>query len=185
MFRKFLEGLVFGTGFSLAFVAMAAVAVIVFLPMTVRSPEARVPASERVPPSARQSAEIGPQFHELPIEEQIKQASAIGVARFEPGSDGKVKAIFREFLKKDPNATLYYAIGDEYPSASFYPSEGTNRGDGVVVFFVGSPAHMIMSMTYTGDRIHSLGDIPLNLFREKCKKPNAALRDSGSAAPQQ
>jgi len=166
--RKFLEGLAFGTGFALAFIVIAWVAVSLFVPMTLHSSEP--PVAMNTAPQAQQSV---PQFYELPIEEQIKQASVIGLARYEPSSEGKKKAIFREFLKKDPNTTLYYAIGDEYPSASFYPKEGTDYGDGVIVFFVGSPANMKMSMTYTGDRIHSLGDIPLELFRKKCEKPNA------------
>lgn len=171
--RKFLEGLVFGTGFALAFVVIAWLAVSLLVPMTFHSSEPPVAMNSQGLPPAPQAQESVPQFYELPIEEQIKQASVIGLARYEPSPDGKKKAIFREFLKKDQDATIYYAIGDEYPSASFYPKEGTSHGDGVIVFFVGSPASMKMSMTYTGDRIHSLGDIPLELFRKKCEKPNA------------
>ena len=46
-------------------------------------------------------------------------------------------------------------------------------GDGAVVFFMGSPATMKMAVTYTGDRIHGLGDIPIELLREKCKEDSA------------
>jgi hypothetical protein len=171
--RKFLEGLVFGAGFALSFVAIAWVAVSLLIPMSFHSSEQPVAVNTQEQPPSPQAQQSVPQFYELPIEEQIKQASVIGLARFEHSPDGKRKAIFREFLKKDQNATIYYAIGDEYPTASFYPKEGTDHGDGVIVFFVGSPAKMMLSMTYTGDRIHSLGDIPLELFRKKCEKPNA------------
>ena len=80
-----------------------------------------------------------------------------------------MKAVIKEFLKKDPEVTFHYEIGDEYPSASFYPKPGTDRGDGLVAFFVGSPAEMRLSMTYSGDQISGLGDLPLELFRKKCQ----------------
>jgi hypothetical protein len=43
----------------------------------------------------------------------------------------------------------------------------------MVMFFTGSPATMRMSMTYFGDRVHSLGDLPIELLRQKCEEPNA------------
>ena len=95
------------------------------------------------------------------------------MARFEPTADGRKKAIIRQFLKKAPDTTIYYSVGDEYPVASYYPSEGPMHGDGVIVFFVGSPAEMRMSMSYTGDRIQGLGDIPIELFKKKCETPGA------------
>lgn len=172
MLRKFFEGLVFGAGFSLAFVAIAWLAVSLLLPVTFPSVE-----TTRVDKDGPQQAQLAQEsvlkFHDLPVEEQIKQASVIALARYEPASDGKMKAILKEFLKKYPKTTIYYAIGDEYPSASYYPNESTNYGDGVVLFFVGSPAQMRMSTTYSGDRIRGLGDIPLALFRKKCEAPDA------------
>lgn len=80
-----------------------------------------------------------------------------------------MKAVITEFLKKDANVTIYYGMGDEYPSSSYYPKEKTGYGDGVVIFFTGSPAMIKMSMTYSGDRIHGLGDLPVELLRKKCK----------------
>jgi hypothetical protein len=170
--KRFLDGLVFGTGFALAFVVIAWLAVSLFVPMAFRSSGSPVATNGEGATLASQSQQPVPQFYELPVEEQIKRASVIGLARYEPSSDGKKRAVFREFLKKDPNTTIYYDIGDEYPSASYYPNDGTAYGDGVIVFFVGSPANMTMSMSYAGDRIHSLGDIPLELFRKKCEKPD-------------
>lgn len=170
--RKFLEGLVFGTGFALAFVVIAWLAVSLFVPMAFRSSELPVAMNGKGPTLAPQAQESVPQFYELPVEEQIKRASVIGLARYELSPDGKKKAVFREFLKKDPNTTIYYDIGDEYPSASYYPNEGKVYGDGMIVFFVGSPAKMTMSMSYEGDRIRGLGDIPLELLRKKCEKPD-------------
>jgi hypothetical protein len=126
-------------------------------------------------PSPGGSSNAGPAheepFHELGAEEQIKEATVIALARYERADDGRMKAIIREFLKKQPNTTIYYNVGDEYAPSSYFPKEGMNYGDGVVIFFTGSPASM--SMSFSGDRIHGLGDIPLQLFKQKCEEPSA------------
>lgn len=115
-------------------------------------------------------AEVKPDvpFHKLEIDDKIKQSSVIAIAKYETSKDGKMKAVIKEFLKKEANVTIYYEVGDELPSSSYYPVENMNRGDGVVIFFTGSPATMKMSMAYYGDRITGLGDIPMQLFRKKC-----------------
>ncbi len=169
MGKKFLEGVVFGTGFAIAFIALAWLGVSLLTSAHVSQGDSTVSFGTSRQPSTPVGAESGPPFHELPLEEQIKRASVIALARYEPAPDGRKRAILKEFLKKDPETTIYYKIGDEFTSASFYPAEGSERGDGLVIFFVGSPATMRMSMTFFGDRIPSLGDIPLELFRNKCK----------------
>jgi hypothetical protein len=169
--RKLLEGFVFGVGFSLAFILVAVFVTPQLMPISFRSSDRPSPVGGQGISSAPRPEQ--PQFHELSVEEQIKQASAIALARYERSPDGKMKAVIREFLKKDPNTVIHYKAGDEYASASFYPSEGKDYGEGVVVFFVGSPASMRLSMTYSGDRIRGLADIPVELFRKKCEAPNA------------
>jgi hypothetical protein len=183
MLKKFTEGLVFGGGFGISFLALWYVAAYLITPMFVGSQIEQVAnrhlydldtktqsSISRNPETLRES---GPPFHELKIEEQIKKSSVIALAKYEPSPDGKMKAIIKEFLKKEPGVTLYYNIGDEYASSSYYPKDKTSYGDGLVIFFIGSPATMQMSMTYSSDRIRSLGDIPLELFKKKCKEPNA------------
>ena len=170
MLRKFAEGLVFGAGFVISGLVIAMIGV----PLLISS----APISERAPfpvqysSSSAQVQEV--QFHELPIEEQIKKASVIALARYEPDADGKMKAVVKELLKKDPGTVFHYEIGDEYAPSSYYPKEATQYGDGLVIFFVGSPATMRMAMSYSGDRIHSLGDMPLQLLRHKCGKDEKA-----------
>jgi len=110
------------------------------------------------------------QFYTLPIEEKIQSASLIAVASYEQAPDGRMKAIITDILKKDPGTVSYYDIGDEYSSSSYYPNEKSSYGDGVIIFFTGSPATMKLSMTYEGDRIRGLGDMPMALFRAKCSK---------------
>ena len=109
-------------------------------------------------------------FHSLPIEEQIQQATLIAVAEYEEGDDGRTRAIIREILKKEPGTVSYFDVGDEHPMSSYYGAPDRSRGDGVVIFFLGSPATMRLSMSFEGERIRSLGDMPLALLREKCRE---------------
>ena len=84
-----------------------------------------------------------------------------------------LERIVTEIVKNKPGTTMYYEVGDEYSSSSYYPKGNTRYGNGLVIFFTGSPAQMALSMTYSGDRISGLGDMPLKLFREKCAETNA------------
>lgn len=167
MAKKFLEGLAFGAGFTISFLALSYV--VAFFAMPAFVSDSVVTETDRLEggsiPNPRMER---PQFHELTVEEKITEASVIALLRYEPVSDGKVKAVVREFLKKEPSVDIHYDIGDEYPQASYYVSDKSDRGDGVILFFAGSPAEMLMSATYAGDRIRGLGDIPLQLFRDKC-----------------
>ena len=178
MLKKFIEGLVFGAGFTISFLILWYFASFVITPALVshqfgqKIPEQLSESKSEPGPTIQKKIEEFREtkvpFYELGVEEQIKQSSVIALARYEPAADGKMKAIIKEFLKKEPGTTIYYNIGDEHPSSSYYPKERTTYGDGLIIFFTGSPATMKMSMSFTGDRIHSLGDIPLELFKKKC-----------------
>ena len=168
MLRKFAEGLVFGGGFAIAFVLIAMVAMSVMF--SAGPPSHMRSSSMTFTTDGGDDADRIEEkpFHELPVEEQIKEASVIALARYESAEDGRMKAVLREFLKKNEGIELYYGVGDEYRPSSYYPKDGTKYGDGLVIFFTGSPAMMRQSMSYSGDRIHSLGDMPLELLRDKC-----------------
>jgi len=181
MLKKFTDGLVFGSGFAISFVAIWFIATYTLYPMLISSVTKSAnqqlsqkgfsnPSEQTAPDTQRK---LSKPFHEMSPEEQIKNASVIALAKFEKSSDGKMRAVIKEFLKKDLGVVIYYNIGDEYPSSSYYPNENRGYGDGVVIFFTGSPASMGMSVTYTGDRISGLSDIPIELFKQKCKEPDA------------
>lgn len=183
MLKKFSEGLVFGGGFAISFITIWYIAAYLVFPMFVASrieQETNTHLSELgadMQPSGRRTTQgvrqpVTP-FHELGLEDQIKKSSVIALAKYERAPDGKMRAIIKEFLKKDPTVTIYYNIGDEYPSASYYPKDKMDYGDGLVLFFTGSPAMMKMSVTYSGDHIRGLGDLPVELLRKECKEPNA------------
>lgn len=170
MFRKFIDGLVFGSGFAIAFLVVAYV--VVNIAFRLGTPLVGNPGQDIVLPPVTPALKVEPEipFHELSIDDQIKASSVIAMAKYKKSSEGRIHAVITEFLKKDPATTIYYKIGDEYPDASYYPSDGAVRGEGAIIFFVGSPASMRMSVSYDGDRIHGLGDIPIELFKQKCDK---------------
>jgi hypothetical protein len=186
MLKKFLDGLIFGAGFSLALVGTAVIASWLFFQPVVytggpKHTISRGSISKDEPP--KQSALshsfsqdfIPPEiWHEMPIEERIDKSSTIALARYEQGQDGRMQAIIKEFLKKDPDTTIYYDIGDEYSNSSYYPKDDIHHGDGVIIFFTGNPAQMRMSMSYSGNRIHSLADMPIELLRTKCDSEGAS-----------
>jgi hypothetical protein len=119
--RKFVEGLVFGAGFAIAFLVVQVLAPSLLLPLVSTPRERAISYSAPQHDADRMEGESGPSFHELPVEEQIKRASVIALARFEPANDGRRKAVIAEILKQDPGTTFHYSVGDEYPDGSFYP----------------------------------------------------------------
>ena len=183
MLKKFMDGLAFGGGFATSFIVLWFVASYLIFPIfassfvtqsidiehqdTSDTPPVNLPSSPNV------SISNVKQFHELELEDQIKLSSVIALAKYTTAKDGKVKAVISEILKQDSGVTFYYKVGDEYQPSGYYPEDNTNYGDGIVIFFTGSPATMKMSMTYHGDRIHGLGDLPIELLKNKCRNPNS------------
>jgi len=171
MLKKFAEGLVFGAGFAISFLVIGGIGASVLLSMG--SVSHRSSSSLTETHQLDEDAEKRPPFYELPIEEQIEEASVIALARYEPAEDGRMKAVLKEVLKKKEGTTFHYEVGDEYSPSSHYPKSGTSYGDGIVIFFEGSPAMMRRAIGFTGDRITALGDMPIELFRGKCAKEEA------------
>ncbi len=180
MLRKFIDGLLFGSGFTVAVLVVWCLASYFVFPAIFGSQrqqetisfQSQTSSPPESPFSGANSGGRGVEkpFHELSLDEQIKRSSVVAIAKFEAAADGKQKAVIKEFLKKDPSTTIYYNIGDEYPSSSYYPKDNQVYGEGVVIFFEGSPADMRMTASYDGDRIHGLSDIPIELLRKKCSQ---------------
>ncbi len=165
MIKKFLNGLVFGAGFAIAFLLVGWVVLGLLLPGTVTPGE---PLPAFYGPSIAIKEPIEEPFSDLTLEAKIEASSVIALLRYEPSLDGKsMRAIFEELLKKVPGTTFPYEVGDEFPRGSIYPEGETIHKEGMVVFFTGSPAAFRMSTTYSGDRIGGLENIPLELLRKK------------------
>ncbi|MDH5797452.1 MAG: hypothetical protein OEZ19_02720 [Paracoccaceae bacterium] len=182
MLKKFLEGIAFGGGFTLSFIVLWSLASYLLIPKLTSSILEQTdvkyssPIESEFSPSKTHEIEPPPKheipFHDLPIEGQIQHSSVIALAKYEPAPDGQLKAIIKEFFKKDPGVTIYYDIGDEHALSSHYPKDNTKYGDGEIIFFTGNPATMRMSISYSGNRIHGLGDLPIELLRKKCQPPH-------------
>jgi hypothetical protein len=173
MLQKFFNGLVFGAGFFVAVGLLGWLSASVLITPPIGSDGKTIYFG----PSLSDASEVVnkartelPSLHDLPIEKQIERATVIVMTRFEDAADGRRKAVVAEILKHAPGARFQYAVGDEYPSASYYPKEDVIRGDGSVIFFEGASADMRYSVSFQGDRVSGLGDIPMKLFREKCNQ---------------
>jgi len=167
MLRKFKDGLIFGIGFSIAVLVFSYLGFLLFT-NTKWSNNTPVPESiERI----NVTKEIP--FHELSPEEKINRASVIALAKHEKLPNGKYAAIFKEIIKKDPSVTIYYKVGDEYPRIPNQPEIDESYAENVLIFFTGSPATMVSSFTYSGERISNFGDMPIEVLRDKARtKPN-------------
>ena len=176
MLKRFIDGVVFGGGFAISFVFVWYLASFLIYPMFGESYSEQYSNIEN--PETRSNSDLSPlkskkpetPFHELTLEQKIETASFIALAEYEESSNGKQSPIIKEFLKQDPNSTIYYKVGDEYKTYSNYSEHNKDTNTKLIIFFVGSPAAMRYSTTYSGDRIHSLGGIPEKLLRDKCKK---------------
>lgn len=179
MMKRFFDGLIFGAGFTISFIILWYLAAYSIQPIVDRLRFERLGIgadSEISDTKQASSAQRGLQdipFHALRVDDQIKQSSIIALAQYEQASDGRMKAVIKEFLKKDPNTIFYYDVGDEYSPSSYFPKDNTSYGDGAIIFFTGSPATMKSSMSYSDNRVRALGDIPIELLREKCRENNA------------
>lgn len=131
---------------------------------------------QRITDSLNASSPLGGQsqgdsysgFHNWPIEKQIDAASVIALTKHDAGA-GKIKSVIVEFLKFKPGTTFYYKVGDEYGS-EYSVREHTAYGDGQVMFFVGNPARLRYSTTYSHDRILGFSDMPMALLRQKIRE---------------
>jgi len=177
MFKRFMEGLVFGGGFGISFITIWYVAAYLITPIFISdqfTTEIKSDISqEKIISESKQIQNNATPFHELEPEELVKQSSVIALAKYKQAPDGKYIAIITEFLKKEPGTKIYYEVGDEYKHSSYYPEKQKHYGNSLVLFFVGSPAQMRLSMSYTGERIGGLSDLPVKLLRQQCKKDNA------------
>lgn len=173
MLQKFFNGLVFGAGFFVSVVLLGWLLASVLTTPATGSDGKTIyfgPSLSGAPGGVNKGHTELPLLHDLPIEKQIERATVIAVTRFEDAADGRRRAVVAEILKHTPGTRFQYAVGDEYPSASYYPKDDVTRGDGAVIFFEGASADMRYSVSFHGDRVSGLGDIPMKLFREKCNQ---------------
>ncbi|MBN8728561.1 MAG: hypothetical protein J0H15_12790 [Xanthomonadales bacterium] len=91
--------------------------------------------------SMRIAATVDPlaDFHDWPIKRQIASASAI-LRVDHHREDNRWVSRVGEILKLQPGTELHYTVGDVYERVRVEPR--SDPGEGMVVFFTGSPAFM-------------------------------------------
>ncbi len=134
---------------------------------TMRQASVTTEGSPRVSPHSSSLAQPTPEvpLHELSPEKMIARSSVILLVTYMPEGE-RFKAVVAEFLKRDPEAILYFSVGDEFPELSYTSKAGETCGEGQVVFLVGSPAEMRSSYSFSHGRIDGLGGMPLTILRE-------------------
>lgn len=166
--RKFRDGVIFGTGFGVSFITLWGVFSYFISPHLVTANIQAINSeinSFNPPPSSIKTLEPSTNFHELNIEQKIEKSSVILLAEYKQAKDGKFRVIIKEFIKAPKDTKFYYSIGEEYENSSFYPEKGVGYGEGEIMFFIGSPATLVSSMTHENNRIRGLGNMPIDLIR--------------------
>lgn len=107
-----------------------------------------------------------PDFHAMPLEKQIEAASVIAIARYERESE-RNKCVLSEILKQAPGTEFHFKLGDELRHCSHNVKPSESRGDGQLMFFVGSPADLRFSRTFFGERLAGSGNMPISLLRKQ------------------
>ncbi len=177
MLNKFVSGLIWGFGFSLSFIVVCTIWLNYLIPLSTTSDvsdmsesmTATLPNSVTIPFDDKYP--FIENFSDLPLEDKISNSTAIVVTNISKNESGAYEQRITEILKKKDDVELYYKVGDLYEDHSDYnryETEDMFIPKGFIVFMGGSTASMMYSVSYSGDRIGSLGGISMELLRQKC-----------------
>jgi len=111
------------------------------------------------------SAPNRPGYSDISLEDAIAESSVIALLRYEREGN-RYKAVLSEVLRRAPDASFNYQVGDEVKENSYEPKIGENRGDGMVVFFAGAPPNYRRGVSIFDDKILAFDAMPLPRFRE-------------------
>jgi hypothetical protein len=165
--KKFFHGLLFGFGFSLSILVTYSVWMMFAFPIVMESGIVKtMPLT--MPEGGNPKYPLINNFDELSIDQKIEKSTAILLTEIVPAENGKYKSKVIEVLKKLDDIELYYEAGDTYQDYEPYKGKTDFMPKGFIVFMGGSPATMMYSTSYSGERISNLGGIPLALLRNKC-----------------
>lgn len=175
MLNKFISGIVFGAGFSLSFVTIYTVwmvwavpAVFNYSAVNTESVVSQTNDSDGLPQYTDDLSSYIKDFDKLTVDDKIKNSTAILLTEYMIDDEGNYINSVVEILKQESGVELYYQIGDKYETYGNYEIDDEYRPKGYIVFMGGNPATMRFSVSYSGDRISGLSDIPLALLRNKC-----------------
>ena len=160
-----------GIGFSISTSIVLSLWLVVALPKLISS-ETSVMETSQNPETKTETIPRINDFEKLSLDEKIANSTAIIVAKIEKNVSGKYQSRVSEILKKQDNVDLYHEVGEIYENELPYfdEFESLNRDvpEGFIVFMSENPARMRYSVSYSGERVGSLGNISLALLRKKC-----------------
>jgi hypothetical protein len=105
-------------------------------------------------------------FHKLPFDEQLKQASAVIIAKHSVEGDRLIAKV-SEIPCLKSGTRFGYKIGDELRDSGRRVEPNTFYGDGQIVLFTGAEADFRFSSTFTNNRLHLGGNMSLDDFRKE------------------
>jgi len=105
------------------------------------------------------------EFDGLSPEQRVQSASVIALAQWQR-SGPTLRCVISEILKQTPDTKFYYKVGDEFRAGNQRATENADFGDGLVLFFAGSPARLQETVAYRHDRITGMGDMSIPTLRE-------------------
>ena len=160
-----------GIGFSISTSIVLSLWLVIALPK-LSSSQTSVMEINQSPEAKTETIPLINNFDELSLDEKIEKSTAIIVAKIEKNDTGKYQSRVSEILKKQENVDLYHEVGQIYENELPYfdEFESLNRDvpEGFIVFMSENPARMRYSVSYSGERVGSLGNISLAILREKC-----------------
>ncbi|WP_413662473.1 hypothetical protein ACG1BZ_14745 [Microbulbifer sp. CNSA002] len=133
MLNKFLSGVTLGAGFSISALCVYTIWMFYVFPLLIdQSFTSKLEETENL--SQLQHYENTPNFHNLPVDDQIELATAIIIVKFEEGDNGSYRSVVEEILKKEDGIELYYNVGEVYEEAPTYNRSKNFMQERAIVF---------------------------------------------------
>ena len=159
MFKKLMNGFIWGVGFSLALILIFFVAYKTFFnvkPRPAYGVDERNAMEERI------------KWQELSDEEKIRTATVAVIVKYEKGEGLHMKAYIARVLSRSEDQALPYVVGSRLETEDYYSQDGRVRNrDGVVVMFGGNPVNDLGSIFIYDDRLSAMGNMPIEVFVNK------------------
>ncbi|MDP5212860.1 hypothetical protein ORJ66_07365 [Pseudoalteromonas tunicata] len=154
MFKLFIKGLVFGSGFI--------VSLLIFEKLVALN-SIEHDAIEDNLNKLMQTPNIY-SFDKADLNEKITLASHVFVTKYEESENGFGNAIITKVLKNSETHPLPYSVGDIYPNDSYYLNDSAHKMDGSVVFYIGHEHRIRKSFLYFDGQLAALDYMSLDEF---------------------
>lgn len=118
-----------------------------------------------VAPSSGTPRELFESWEGLSVGEKVKRASIVLITEYKE-EDGKLRAIIKEELKREPGTASHYAVGDEYLPLTIVAEKNTRYGEGSLVLLQGSPATHRESYSIYNGSVPGLDEMPISKVRQ-------------------